>query len=103
MAIACAIADDILLFHYLGSPRIKPTNQQVDIETSRGNPKVFSPFDWSIFLMTYLLAITTATLLRAVAIAAAMARATVVLLKLVAQAISGMVSSELGLDVLVTA
>ena len=79
------------------SPRIKLTNQQGDIETSRGNQKAFSPFNWSIFLMTYLLAIAAATLLRAVAIAAAIARATVVRLRLVDQAIAGIATSELGL------
>ena len=35
--------------------------------------KALSPFDWSIFLMTYLLAIAAATLRRAVALAAAIA------------------------------
>ena len=59
--------------------------------------KAFSPFDWSIFLMTYLLAIATATLLRTVAIAAAIARAAVVRLGLVGQAIAGIATSELGL------
>ena len=58
--------------------------------------KIFSPFDWSIFLVTYLLAIAAATLLRAVAVAAALARATVVRLRLVAQAIAGIATSELG-------
>ena len=46
--------------------------------------------------MTYLLAIAAATLLRAVAIAAAIARATVVRLRLVAQAIAGIATSDLG-------
>ena len=46
--------------------------------------------------MTYLLAIAAATLLRAVAIAAAIARATVVRLRLVAQAIAGIATRELG-------
>ena len=46
--------------------------------------------------MTYLLAIAGAMLLRAVAIAAAIARATVVRLRLVAQAIAGIATSELG-------
>ena len=46
--------------------------------------------------MTYLLAIAAATLLRAVAITAAIARATVVRLRLVAQAIAGIATSELG-------
>ena len=46
--------------------------------------------------MTYLLAIAAATLLRAVAIAAAIARATVVQLRLVAKAIAGIATSEFG-------
>ena len=46
--------------------------------------------------MTYLLAIATAMLLREVAIAAAIARATVVPLRLVAQAIADIATSELG-------
>ena len=58
--------------------------------------KAFASFDWSIFLMTYLLAIAAATLLRTVAIAAAIARATVVRLRLVAQAIAGIAAIELG-------
>ena len=58
--------------------------------------KAFSPFDWSIFLVTYLLAIAAATLLWAVAIAAAIARATVVRLRLVVQATAGIATSELG-------
>ena len=58
--------------------------------------KAFSPFDWPIFLVTYLLAIAAATLHRAVAIAAAIARATVVRLRLVAQALAGIATSELG-------
>ena len=62
--------------------------------------KAFLPFDWSIFLVPYLLAIAAATLLRAVAIAAAIARATVVQMMLVAQAIDGIATSKLGLDVL---
>ena len=47
--------------------------------------------------MTYLLAIAAATLLRAVAIAATVARATVVWLRLLAQATAGIATSELGL------
>ena len=58
--------------------------------------KAFSPFDWSKFLMPYLLAIAAATLLRAVAIAAAIARATIVRLRLVAEAQTGTATSELG-------
>ena len=58
--------------------------------------KAFSPFDWSVFLLTYLLVIAAATLLRAVAIAVAIARATVVRLRLVAQAIAGNATGELG-------
>ena len=58
--------------------------------------KAFSPFDWSIFRMTYLLAISAATLLRTVSIAAAIARATVVRLRLVAQTIAGIATTELG-------
>ena len=54
--------------------------------------KAFSPFDWSIFLVTYLLAIAAAMLFRAVAIA----RATVVRFRLVAQAIAGIATTELG-------
>ena len=46
--------------------------------------------------MTYLLAIAAVRLLRAVAIAAAIDRATVVRLRLVAQAIAGIATSELG-------
>ena len=46
--------------------------------------------------MTYLLAIAAATLLRAVAIASAIVRATVVQLRLVAQALAGIGTSELG-------
>ena len=64
--------------------------------------KAFSPFDWSIFLLTYLLAIAAVTLLRAVAINAAIARATVVWLRLVAQAIAGIATSELGQGVLMS-
>ena len=45
--------------------------------------------------MTYLLALDAATLLRVVAIAAAIARATGVRLRLVAQAIAGIATSEL--------
>ena len=55
-----------------------------------------SPFDQLIFLMTYLLSIAAATLLRAVAIAAAIDRAIVVRLRLVAKAIAGIAISELG-------
>ena len=46
--------------------------------------------------MTYLLTIAAATLLRAVAIAADIARARVVRLRLVVQAIAGIPTSELG-------
>ena len=76
------------------SPRIKPTNQLLKLVGEIR--KTYSPFDWSIFLMTYLLAIATAKLLRTVAMAAAIARATVVRLRLVAQAIAGIATSELG-------
>ena len=48
--------------------------------------------------MTYLLAIAAATFLRTVAIAATIARATVVRLRLVAQAIAGFATGELGLE-----
>ena len=58
--------------------------------------KAFSTYDWSIFFVTYLLAIAAATLLRAVA---AIARATVVRLRLVVQAIVGIATSELGLGI----
>ena len=46
--------------------------------------------------MAYLLAVAAATLVRAVALAAAIIRATVVRLRLVAQAITGIATSELG-------
>ena len=60
--------------------------------------RAFSPFDWSKFLMTYLLAIAAATLLRAVAIAAAIARATVVRLRLVARAIADIAKANSAMD-----
>ena len=85
------MADDVPLFHFLFSPQIKPTNHQGDMVTNKKisgeNPK--SLLNWSIFLVMYLLAITAVMLLRAVAIAAAIARATVVRVRLVAQAITG--------------
>ena len=55
-----------------------------------------------MFLVTYLLAIAAAILLRVVAIAAAIARATVVQLRLVAQAIASIATSELGHELVAT-
>ena len=95
VAIAWAIADDVLPFHYLVFSPDK-TKLIVILKLVGEIRKAFSPFDWSIFLMKYLLAIAAATLLRAVATAGAIAQATVIWLRLVAQAIAGIATSELG-------
>ena len=68
VAIALAIADGVLPFHYLVFSPDK-TNQPISkviLKLVVKIRKAFSPFDWSIFLMAYLLAIAVATLLRTV-------------------------------------